>query len=212
MEKSQEIFEKLQVLEATRGGVEKRWGLANKAPDLRELVMELNIREKTGPQEEVERLQKEVTEKLKARDAEKDNFLSRWKELRRSLEMITRPAISAFIFQFHELSGTLGKKGVSEIIEKNWDGFKGVGTLRIRTNRPSLEEVREKIKKAIEKIQQMHDCSIPMIEQEVARLEKEIRGIDLSKTIEKTVSEDDYYRFTTPKGVGSDYSGPRTRL
>ena len=38
--------------------------------------MELNIREKTGPQEEVERLQKEVTEKLKARDAEKDNFLS----------------------------------------------------------------------------------------------------------------------------------------
>ena len=97
--------------------------------------------------------------------------------------------------------GRLGKGG-SEIIEKNWDGFKGVGTLRIRTNRPSLEEVREKIKKAIEKIQQMHDCSIPMIEQEVARLEKEIRGIDLSKTIEKTVSEDDYYRFTTPKGVG----------
>jgi len=212
MERSQELYEELQKLEATRDAIEKRWTLFTNSLELRELALELTIKKLTGPPAEAESLQKELAKRLKCRDVEKDAYLVRWKALRRSLEMLTRPVASGLILQFHELSGMLEKKRVSDILNKSWDGLKSVAMLRVRSNRPSIEEARENIKKAIETIQKMHACSISMIEQEAARLMEEIKGIDLSKTIEKTISEDDYYRGVTPQGVGKDYSGPRSGL
>lgn len=212
MEDSGKIFKELESLERTREGIERRWLAANNAPDLRELVMEVIVREKTGPREELERLQTELNKRLQVRDAEKNAYLSKWKELRKSLEMLTMPVISNFILEFAELSALLQKKCVNDIIDKSWDGFKGMGMLRIRTNSPSMGEVREKINKAVEIIRQMNAWSIPMIEKKAGELMEEIKGIDLSRTIEKEVSEDDFYRGVTPQGIGKDYAGPRSGL
>ena len=211
MEKSQEIFKELEELEGSRDTIELRWKEFNEAPVFRDLVHRLLIAERIDP-EGAEKLRQELATQLRDRDQEKIAYLSRWKGLRRSLEMLTRPVISGFILEFSELSGSLGKKKVNDIIEKSWDGFKGVGMLRIRTNSPSMGEAREKISKAVEIIRQMNVCSIAMIEQEAARLMEEIKGIDLSRTIEKQVTEDDFYRGVTPLGVAKDYAGPRSGL
>jgi hypothetical protein len=212
MEKSQELYEELQKLESSRDAIERRWLAANNDPGLLSLVTELNIREKTGPEEEKERLRIELSKRLQERDAEKDSFLIKWKSLRKELDLLTRDTIIRCVTEFAELSGSLGKKKISEIIEKSWDRFRGIAMLKIRSNNPAMGEAREKISKGVETIQKMHACSIPMIEKKAGELTEEIKQIDLSKTVEKTLSEDEFYRFQTPQGIGKDYSGPRSEL
>lgn len=209
--RSEKIFKELEELELTRDGIELRWQQFNEVPVLRDLAHRLLIAECIDPVG-AEKLREELAMRLRERDEEKNAYLLKWKELRRSLEMLTRPVISNFILEFSELSGSLGKKKISEIISKSWDGLKGMGMLRIRTNSPSMEEVRKKIAEAIETIQKMHASSIPMIEKKAGELKEQVKGIDFCKTTEKIISEDDFYRFTTPQGVAKDYAGPRTRL
>jgi hypothetical protein len=178
MDESERIFQELETLEATRDGIEKRWSLMNNSSELRTLVEDLNFREKTGPQEEIERLRRELEVKLMERDREKDTDLVKWKGLKKELNLLVRPAIEKGVerlgMEFRPLK--LEKK----ITSRTSGGFNMTSRVTLETNEDGVARAQKIIREAIETLRTMVDKPISQIELFVQEKLKEIQAVDLS--------------------------------
>jgi hypothetical protein len=215
MEKSEEIFKELEGLESTRNGIEKRWVLSNNSLSLHQLVHELLIKQVTGPSEEVERLQKEIKEKLKARDVEKDEYLLELKTLRNQLQLLTSPVILDCIREISDEIFRVRKKRISEIVDRKYSGLQKTTFLKVRSNDAAIQEAQALGKGATSKFQEMRYCSISMIEAEVKKLLDAIRNVDISKFDIVEKDEAAYFKGKAPEGIGpgtANYDGPLSGL
>jgi hypothetical protein len=172
--------------------------------------MEVIIKERTGPPEEVERFRVEMAEKLRERDREKDAYLLKWKAIRKELEALTRPFIIGFIQEVHrELEG-LEKKRINEIMSKRFDGFNSRTLLRVRSNEEGIRDAHVVALGGIKRLQELYGLSIPIIEVEFKKLLEKLRRVDISKTLEKEIDENVFFRGCPPSGQDTTYVGPRS--
>lgn len=208
--RSEELYQELKKLEITRDAIEQRWREANSSPELHRLVMEVIVKERTGPPEEVERLRVEMAEKLRERDREKDAYLLKWKALRKELESLTRNVVNAFIKELHRKLEALEKKRINEIISKSFDGFNSRTLLKVKTNDEGLKDAHTVAQEGISRLQGLYGLSIPMIEAEFNKLLEKLRRVDISKTLEKEVDENVFFRGRPPSGQDPTYVGPRS--
>jgi gas vesicle protein len=216
MEKSEEIFKKLEELGATRDRVEKNWMMFNNSPELRSLVEELIVRERTGPVEEIHRLQGELKEKLAARDQEKDGWLKEWGRLRNELFKLSQPAIIECLREISDEITKIQSKRTSEILSKRYLGVSKTIMLRVKSNSEAVKEAEKFAKEATARIQEMHFSSISMIQDEGKVALEKIRAIDITAMTEREVSEEIYFRGSkSPGGISPStmgYDGPLSGL
>jgi hypothetical protein len=208
--RSSELYEALEKLEASSDSIDRRWNEANSSPELHRLVMEMIIKERTGPPEEVERLRVEMAEKLRERDREKDAYLLKWKALRKELESLTRNVVNPFIQELHRELEALEKKRINEIISKSFDGFNSRTLLKVKTNDEGLKDAHTVAQEGISRLQGLYGLSIPMIEAEFNKLLEKLRRVDISKTVEKEIDENTFFRGYPPSGQDPTYGGPRS--
>jgi len=210
MEKSQEIFKQLKELEKTRDGIEMRWRELTESAELAELVHRLLVAERIDLIA-AKSLREDIAKRLKARDAEKDFYLSKWGALRKELFILTLPAIMDYVKQIGDEIVRIRTKRVSEIIGRKYLGIKKTMLLRVRSNDDQIRFAIAMAEAAIKKLQEMRIFSIPMIETEGKTLLESIRGVDISKTTEKEIDEVVYFKGKTPEGFGpstTGYAGP----
>jgi hypothetical protein len=212
IDRSTELFEKLQALEGTLPAIEAGEMEAVNDPQIQGLVLRTVTAEKilrvNDPR--IKELQKELQDTAKSIQDRKEAYRRDHSSLGNQLSILTSPVIDGIVSRFKRMGE--GLRLDREVVGKRYDGVFKRTILKVQSNEDALREFHQRIKEAVAKISGMTFESITAIEAEANRLNQELKDFNPNVFTEKEMDENDYFRGTPPQGADPTYIGPRSGL